>query len=399
VAEAVAGSAGSEPERLRSGALIDAARRSPSTCLYCADAPRTKEHPLTEAIGGRLWARILCARHNADVNTRADEGFNKNFAPLVTMLQVRRQRGTVGAEFIARDDDGKPVTIVPEGFAKQKALEVLRKDERGRILHAVGDLAHLDRLPADALSPEGLNVVIATVSNPPARFGVGVDETLSGAVLKIALHFYAGFVGDVPIERASALLPYIVGDAVAGGTYVRTPFLHEDVFPDSWPARHEITCYPDGDHVLVTILLFSAYAFTCRLPFTMVGASGIRYTQDLSESDPRFEIDLPRPAELDWEDRPGLHDAEAYYAPIKIRLSRIHDTGTEQAIRARCERAAKNANAMSSNYGHIWDRYAAQLALECFTAAEVERIVQIGIRLEREGKNPWDIPVSVEGAG
>jgi hypothetical protein len=150
--------------------------------------------------------------------------------------------------------------------------------------------------------------------------------------------------------------------------------------------------------VLVTILLFSAYAFTCRLPFTMAGDSGVRYTQDLSESDPRFEVDVPRPAELDWEDRPGLHDAEAYYAPIKLRLSRIHDTGTEQAIRARCERAAKNANAMSSNYGNIWDRYAAQLALECFTAAEVQSIVQIGIRLEREGKDPWDIPVSVEGA-
>jgi hypothetical protein len=155
MAKAVAEAAGGEPERFRSSALIDAARRSPPACLYCSEAPRTKEHPLTEAIGGRLWARILCSRHNGEVNARADEGFNKNFAPLVTMLQVRRQRGTVGAEFIARDDEGKPVTIVAEGFAKAKALEVLRKDERGRILHAVGDLAHLDRLPARALSPEG----------------------------------------------------------------------------------------------------------------------------------------------------------------------------------------------------------------------------------------------------
>jgi hypothetical protein len=48
----------------------------------------------------------------------------------------------------------------------------------------------------------------------------------------------------------------------------------------------------------VSILLFSTYAFTCRLPFTMASASGIRYTQDLSESDPRFEVDVPRPADL-----------------------------------------------------------------------------------------------------
>jgi hypothetical protein len=51
------------------------------------------------------------------------------------------------------------------------------KDESGRILHAVGDLAHLDRLPTEALSPNGSNVVLATISNPTARFEVGMDET------------------------------------------------------------------------------------------------------------------------------------------------------------------------------------------------------------------------------
>jgi hypothetical protein len=379
------------------GALIAARRREPATCLYCAGSPSTKEHPLTEAVGGRLWARILCPAHNGDVNARADELFNRNFAPLVNMLQVRRQRGTVGAQFVGTDDDGSPVIIVAEGFAKQRPLEVLRKDERGRILHAVGDLSQLDRLPVEALSPDGRNVVIATISNPSARFDVRVDESLSGAVLKIALHFYAGFVEHVPREVALALLPYIVGEAVAGGTYVRTPFLHADIFPDSWPVRQEITCYSDGDGTLVTILLFSAYAFTCRLPLRMPSGAGIRYTQVLAETDPRFEIDVPRPDALDWEDRPSLYDPDVYYAPVKQRLSRIHDAGTEQAIRARCERAARNANSMSSNYGDIWERYAAQLALECFNAKEVTDIVAIGRRLEREGKNPWEIPVKVEG--
>lgn len=370
----------------------------PATCLYCSAPASTKEHPLTEAVGGRLWAPILCPVHNGEVNVRADEHFNRNFAPLVNMLQVRRQRGTVGAEFIATGDDGKHVTIVAEGFAKRKPLEVLRKDHAGHILHAVGDLSYLDQLPSEALSPNGHNVVIATISNPSAQFCVGVDETLSSAILKIALHFFAGFVADVPTDIAQRFLPYIVGDAVAGGTFVRTPFLHPDVFPDSWPPRHEITCYPDGDGTLVTILLFSVYAFTCRLPFTMPGDGAVRYTQALSETAPRFEINVRRPEALDWEDRPGLHDADVYYAPVKERLSRIHDAGIEQAIRARCERAAKNANAMSSNYGGIWERYAAQLAMECFSADEIRTLVAIGQRLEREGKEPWQIPVAVEGA-
>jgi hypothetical protein len=48
---------------------------------------------------------------------------------------------------------------------------------------------------------------------------------------------------------------------------------------------------------------------------------------------------------------------------------------------------------MSSNYGDVWERYATQLQIECFDADEVRRIVLIGKRLEREGKNAWEIPV------
>lgn len=71
----------------------------------------------------------------------------------------------------------------------------------------------------------------------------------------MALHFYAGFIDDVPAASAQDLLPYILGRKPAAGQYVRTPFLSEDVFPDSWPPRHELTCYPYGEAALVTVLL------------------------------------------------------------------------------------------------------------------------------------------------
>jgi hypothetical protein len=228
---------------------------------------------------------------------------------------------------------------------------------------------------------------------PIANFGVGVDETIIGAVLKTALHFFAGFIGDVPLDVATELLKTIGGEVATDGSLVRTPFLHPDVFPDSWPARHELTAYPDGGHCLVTVLLFSGLAFTCRLPLAMAGTTGVRYTRVLTENFPRFAVDVPRPGALDWEDRPGNYDAAAYYAPIKARLARVHDHGMEQAIRAKCERAAKNANAMSANYGDVWDRYATQLQVECFDAAEVRQIVAIGKRLQREGRPPWEISV------
>ena len=71
---------------------------------------------------------------------------------------------------------------------------------------------------------------------------------------------------------------------------VRTPFLDEDVFADDSTPRHEVTCYNDGDGVLVTILLFGGMAYACRFPFGGDAAVGIRYTQRLDKNYPEFTI-------------------------------------------------------------------------------------------------------------
>ncbi len=375
-----------------SGELIGADRLAPAHCLYC-DLPATSlEHIVPEAIGGRLTAHILCPRHNAMVNA-ADEPLSKNFAPLVTMLQVPRQRGGAGAEFRAVDADGKPLVIVREGFAKEKRLDVQARDDGNRIARAAGDLVLLDSLPAEAFSDAGRKFMLAVITDPEAHFLVASDEHIAGGILKMALHFFAGFVAEISIKDASQLLPYILGGKTAGGEYIRTPQLTEGVFPDSWPPRHEITCYPMSDCTLITVLLFGAYAYMCRLPFVYEGTLGRRYQQVLSEKFPRFFDDVPPPDSLDWNSRPGPGDAEVWSSPIRTRLGRIHHEGAQQAIRAKCRRAYEHAVTESSNLGDLWDRYRAALQLEVLSTEDVDLIIKIGRQLAGEGKPPWEVPV------
>ncbi len=381
-----------------SGYLINANRRAPAHCLYCEIPATSLEHIVPEAIGGRLTANILCPRHNAMVNA-ADEPLSKNFAPLVTMLQVPRQRGRAGAEFRAQDADGKPIVILREGFAKEKPLDVQARDDHKRIARAAGDLALLDALPAEAFSDASPKLVLAVITNPEAHFVVASDEHIVGGILKMALHFFAGFVSDISIEDSSRVLPYILGEKTASGEYVRTPLITEDAFPDSWPPRHEITCYPMADCTLITVLLFGAYAYTCRLPFVHEGTLGWRYQQVLSENFPGFFDDVPRPKSLDWNARPGPGDAEAWSGPIQKRLERIHHEGAQQAIRAKCRRAYEHAVNESSNIGNLWERYRAALQLEVLSTEEVDIIIKIGQQLAGEEKPPWEIPVVLSAGG
>jgi hypothetical protein len=380
----------------KSGALIDARRRTPSHCLYCTEHALTQEHIVPEAIGGRLTAYLLCAKHNGIANIGADEPLSKNFAPFINMLQTPRHRGGVGAEFIGLGANGNPVTIVPEGFAKQLPLVVKKRDAQRRIARVEGDLMHLDDLPTEAFSEGARRVILAKIYNPDVDFAVASDEKIRPGLFKIAVHFFAGFISDIKPEIAQELLQYVSGEQAPTGDMVRTPFLDEDVFPDSWPARHEITCYPDGDHALVTILLLSAYAYSCRLPVRMPGQSGIRYIQVLTANYPQFLDDIPIPPNLDWERRPGPDDQEAWSARMEPRIRRIYEHGIESSIRSRCRRAFERAIAESSNLGDLWERYRAALQFECFSATDIDVIVAIGRKLRREDQDPWEVPVAIE---
>lgn len=378
------------------GALIARHRRAPATCLYCTDPADTVEHIVPDGLGGRLTADLLCARHNGVVNAGADEILNEAFAPFVNMLEVRRQRGGVGAEFVGKGMDGSPVTIVAEGFAKQQPLVVKRRDDQRRIAYAEGDLTHLDDLPVQAFSNGEKRLILAKIYNPEVDFSVASDERIRPGVFKIALHFFAGFIGDMPLRVAQSFLPYVGGEKAPTGDMLRTPFLDATVFPDSWPPRHEVTCYANGDHALVTILLFGAYAYVCRLPFKLPSQGGIRYVQVLTENTPQFDDDVPMPAGLDWDRRPGPGEGDAWAAAMEPRIRRIYEHGVQSSIRSRCKRAFERALGESSNFGDLWTRYRAALQFECFSATDVATIVAIGRRLHNEGKAAWEIPVALQ---
>jgi hypothetical protein len=382
--------------RIASAERIDARRRSPERCLYCDEPAVSKEHSLQNALGGRLWAKCLCKTHNENVNTGADDGFNKVFAPYMTMLQVARQDGVVGATVSAKNQDGTRVIVLPEGFVKQNGLEVLAQHrETRKITYARGDLDKLDKLPLGALSENGPTHVVATITNPEIEVEVDSSAGLSGALLKIALHFYHGFVGDVDREVAKELLRLILDGNAAANSHVRTPMFDEDVFADNETPRHEVTCYPyNAESCLVTILLFGAYAFTVRLPFPMPGTIGLRYRQMLDQRFPEFFEDIAIPPNLKWDRRPSTEaEAEEFARIAKARVLRLHARGAATAVRVMCKRAYERAHDESANYGGLWERYRAALQIEALSAEQIEAIVFIGRHRHADGLVVWEVPV------
>lgn len=383
-------------DRPTSGALIDRHRRAPGQCLYCTIQATSAEHAVPQAIGGRLWANILCPEHNRVIGTRTDEPFTANVRPLVNLLRVRRHDGNVGVSFDGVTDDGRTLTVTSDGRVPLPALEVEARDERRRITRAKGDLSRLDALMQQgAFATTGTNYVIATIGKaPPLTFEVGSDRASEAGVLKIALHFFSGFIADVPRSVAEGLLPFVLGDQLGGGSYVRTPPFDNVLFPSAWPPRHEVTCFPAGDSTYVSVLLFDAYPYLCRLPVAMVVEGGIRYRQPLlGAPDPQFEIGVPVP-EIDWERRLSSENEQQRWGDeIMRRLDRISEHAQRRELLVQCEAAAKRADARVAGGGDFWEWYRAELQLECIESAAIERILTLGRRARARGKEVWEFDV------
>lgn len=183
------------------------------------------------------------------------------------MLRVKRPDGRVGAAFDAKTDTGEDIKVSAD-HSHIVPLDV-RKNERNRIVEGTGPLDVLDRLrSAGALEDDEPGSVIATIVKPPiAHFGVGGDEKSEAAVLKTALHFVAGFVGDVPKREAKRLLPFILGDNPATEQFVRVALFNEHTSPDCWPPFHQVTSWSGADATYVSVMLFGSHPYLCRLPF------------------------------------------------------------------------------------------------------------------------------------
>lgn len=371
---------------------IERMRRFPHQCLYCAKPPESVEHVLPEALGGRLTATILCSEHNHLVGRRSDEPLIKELHSCVHFLGIRRQRGR-GSELRGLTDDGKPLRFSVEGVPQRQQLEVLERSSR-KIRRARGSLVHLDSLVAQgALADSNAPVIAYLEKAPPVTISMSIGADAEKAVLKIALHFVAGFVEDIDRSVALALLPFILGDAVAGGEYVRTLSLEGRFFPSSWPPKHVVAVYPSARETFVTVLLFGLYGFQVRLPMKV--SDGIRYVQNLVDGDVHPILEENHHARgFSWDDRLTEHDLDALRANLQWRHDYIMDVGLHRTLRSQCRRAAYRASEMmlSARGVDLLDCFKACLPLEGFSTEQISIIMYYATIALRSGRPLWDLP-------
>ena len=66
------------------------------TCFSCLKVRQlTEEHIISQCIGGRLKRPLYCQKCNSDFGTDLDKEISNQFGHVATMLQIRRERGTV----------------------------------------------------------------------------------------------------------------------------------------------------------------------------------------------------------------------------------------------------------------------------------------------------------------
>ncbi|HET9341802.1 MAG TPA: hypothetical protein VFO25_02645 [Candidatus Eremiobacteraceae bacterium] len=323
----------------------------------------------------------------------ADEPMVEEYKPYVNALAVKRQDGTIGVCFKATTDEGETLTVTAEGKLEPQKLEVKARDASGRITRAFGDLLLLETLrKRGALATDPNQRIIAVVEKAPVvNFSVTVAHGVERGVLKSALHFIAGFVGDVEQGEALALLPSVLGKELAGGEFVRTWAYDDALFPESWPPRHELTSYPGDSLTYVSMLLFGVDAFVVRLPITT--DQPLRYTQPLiGPTHPRLSV--PAPVAIDWDRPLATSDTDAFMAEHGRRIDAISEFAGRRMIRKICRDAARRAmlpERRAAVRTDFFTRYAAELQVGCVEAPLIAYLLREGRRLRDEGEAVWHL--------
>jgi hypothetical protein len=375
---------------------IEKARRYPEHCLYCGDVANSKEHPIPRALGGRLWAPILCRRHNGLVAGASDEGIIEQLHSLMHFVGARRQGGGQGAPLYGVTDEGERIKFDPQGRPERNKVQILERTADRKIKRASGPLPMLDRLHKQGALAETDGPVIALMEKaPPVTVRMVISKAAEKGVLKIALHFVAGFIGDVARDVARALWPYVVGDKLAGGDYVRTLPLEGRFFPASWPPQHRVAAYAAGRECFVTVLLFGMYGFNVRLPVEI--AAQRRYIQPLTGNAlaPILE-ENDHLRDFDWEDRLDEPDMEALRDNMRWRHDYLMDVGLHRQLRRQCRTAFKRATikALCSGISPL-ACYEAELQIEGFSSEQVTILMHYARGLAQARRPLWDLPFTI----
>jgi len=346
-------------------------------------------------MGGRLQALMLCEEHRVTITKVTDEPAIDNFKPLTMFLAVPRQDGKVGAAFKAVTDAGNVAVVKPDGSVPGPRLVVAERAEDNRIKRATGSLAVLDSLMEQgAFAPSGTQHVLAYMEKAPiVNFEVVADESIAAFILKVAFHFIAAFVADPHREVAKAIYPSIVREERAAFKYVSTPSCSEALFPDSWPPRHEVTVYPRSDMTWATVLLYNAYGYLVKFPFTVTYSAPLRYVQPLLGRPDPLLFNVEPVSEIQWEYKITQADKVAWSGQVHKRLDRIQTFCQARVLRAQCFHAAKAALVDASKPGDrfgFWEYYRGRLQLEALDPGLIERLVRRGMELRDVGKSVWD---------
>jgi hypothetical protein len=119
---------------------------------------------------------------------------------------ARRQGGGQGASLYGTTDDGERIKFDPQGRPERNKVQVSERTPEGKIKRATGPLPMLDKLHRQGALAETDGSVIALMEKaPPVTVRMEIGEAAEKGVLKIALHFVAGFIGDIDRNVAKAL--------------------------------------------------------------------------------------------------------------------------------------------------------------------------------------------------
>ncbi len=240
-----------------------------------------------------------------------------------------------------------------------------------KILRAEGDLGALDELMQKGVIDASAGKIIAVLEKAqPINVRVRVAHEVERGVLKTALHFVAGFVTDIPGDVGIEMLPYVAGEKLAGGEYVRTIPLDSQFFPTSLPPMHRIATYPNGEETYVTVLLFSLHAFQVRLPLKT--ETPLQYVQPLVDAVAPVLERNDHGRTFSWEDRLTDENIEEYKTNLSQRHDNMMNFMAHRTLRERCRRATDHAKQLLMTMPlHPEEAYRAGLQLEAFDSGEI----------------------------
>jgi hypothetical protein len=109
-------------------------------------------------------------------------------------------------------DDGERIQFDSGGQPVRTKTYVAERSADGKIKRATGPLTALDNLKKQGAFVEARDHIIAVREQvPPVTVRMEIGEEVARGVLKIALHFVAGFIGDIESRVAQTLLPFVSG--------------------------------------------------------------------------------------------------------------------------------------------------------------------------------------------